>query len=173
MGAGCRSVLQFHRGGRCWRGNARCRSGDLSSAGVQFCADHYERGRHQQRSPITVSFNGGYPLTIKSNSGNDIAPGGLQCGTLLLARISGSIFQIVNDQVRLPSLRRRKPLRRMLRMGSSVANGYRETNTGGGAIAESLVVGNNFPERPRSWQPLTRLPIILFEFSGKSPDRDS
>lgn len=50
-------------------------------------------------SPVTVSFNGGSPLTIKSNSGNDIAPGGLTAGMLVMGRVSGSTFRIVTDQL--------------------------------------------------------------------------
>lgn len=49
-------------------------------------------------SPVTVSFNGGTALTIKSNSGNDIAPGGLTAGMTALGRVSGSTFRLVSDQ---------------------------------------------------------------------------
>ena len=50
-------------------------------------------------SPVTVSFNGGAPLTIKTNSGNDVAAGGLQSGMLVMGRVSGATFRIVSDQV--------------------------------------------------------------------------
>ena len=50
-------------------------------------------------SPVNVSFNGGTPLTVKSNTGNDIAPGGLQAGMLVMGRVSGSTFRLVTDQV--------------------------------------------------------------------------
>nr|CAD6417658.1 right-handed parallel beta-helix repeat-containing protein [Rhizobium sp. Q54] len=50
-------------------------------------------------SPVTVSFNGGSSLTIKTNSGNDVSPGGLQSGMLVVGRVSGSIFRLVSDQV--------------------------------------------------------------------------
>ncbi|WHO22636.1 glycosyl hydrolase family 28-related protein [Agrobacterium tumefaciens] len=50
-------------------------------------------------SPVTVSFNGNSALTIKSNSGGDILPGGLQSGMLVMGRISGSTFRLVSDQV--------------------------------------------------------------------------
>jgi hypothetical protein len=46
----------------------------------------------------TVSFNGGNPLTIKSNSGNDIAAGGLAAGMVALGIISGANFRLVSDQ---------------------------------------------------------------------------
>ncbi|PII38691.1 hypothetical protein T190_17060 [Sinorhizobium meliloti CCBAU 01290] len=35
-----------------------------------------ERLRGETASPVTVSFNGGSALTIKTNSGNDVAVGG-------------------------------------------------------------------------------------------------
>jgi hypothetical protein len=50
-------------------------------------------------TPVTVSFNGGGPLTIKSNSGNNVAPGGLPGGMLVMGRVSGAEFRIVTDQV--------------------------------------------------------------------------
>ncbi|WP_318879439.1 hypothetical protein RWA03_01985 [Sinorhizobium meliloti] len=50
-------------------------------------------------SPVTVSFNGGTPLTIKTNTGNDIAAGGLATGMIVLGIVSGSTFRILNDQV--------------------------------------------------------------------------
>lgn len=50
-------------------------------------------------SPVTVSFNGGSALTIKTNTGADAAPGGLSPGMMLLGVISGSSFRIFNDQV--------------------------------------------------------------------------
>ncbi|XKM39562.1 SGNH/GDSL hydrolase family protein [Rhizobium ruizarguesonis] len=50
-------------------------------------------------SPVTVAFNGGAVLTIKSNSGNDIAVGGLPSGMLVMGRLDGSTFRLVSDQV--------------------------------------------------------------------------
>ncbi|MQX77514.1 hypothetical protein [Sinorhizobium medicae] len=50
-------------------------------------------------SPVTVSFNGGSALTIKTNTGNDVAAGGLVAGMRLLGMISGSTFRLVSDQV--------------------------------------------------------------------------
>lgn len=50
-------------------------------------------------SPVTVSFNGGVPLTVKTNSGNDVAPGGIASGMILLGAISGASFRLVSDQV--------------------------------------------------------------------------
>lgn len=49
-------------------------------------------------SPVTVSFNGEPAVTIKSNGGNDIAPGGLLPGTIVLGITSGSTFRLVSDQ---------------------------------------------------------------------------
>ncbi|QWY83207.1 hypothetical protein [Rhizobium phage RHph_X2_25] len=48
---------------------------------------------------VTVSFNGGSALTIKTNTGNDVVAGGLVSGMRLLGVISGSTFRLVSDQV--------------------------------------------------------------------------
>lgn len=50
-------------------------------------------------SPVTVSFNGGPGLTIKTNTGNDIAPGGLEAGMTILGVVAGATFRLLNDQV--------------------------------------------------------------------------
>jgi hypothetical protein len=49
-------------------------------------------------SPVTVSFNGGTSLTIKTNSGNDVAAGGLTAGMIVIGIVSGSTFRLVSDQ---------------------------------------------------------------------------
>ncbi|MDK4727479.1 hypothetical protein [Rhizobium phaseoli] len=50
-------------------------------------------------SPVTVSFNGSSPLTIKTNSGNDIATGGLTAGLQVFGRVIGTTFRLITDQV--------------------------------------------------------------------------
>ncbi|MBB4235034.1 hypothetical protein [Rhizobium esperanzae] len=50
-------------------------------------------------SPVTVSFNGSSALTIKTNSGNDIAVGGLTAGLQIFGRVIGSTFRLITDQV--------------------------------------------------------------------------
>ncbi len=50
-------------------------------------------------SPVTVSFNGNPPLTVKTNSGSDVAPGGLQSGMTVLGQVSGTTFRLLSDQV--------------------------------------------------------------------------
>ncbi|MDX1006762.1 hypothetical protein GOE08_07665 [Sinorhizobium medicae] len=49
-------------------------------------------------TPVTVSFNGGAALTIKTNSGNDVAVGGLTAGMIVMGIVSGSMFRLVSDQ---------------------------------------------------------------------------
>ena len=49
-------------------------------------------------SPVTVSFNGGSALTIKTNSGNDLVTGGLLPGMIVMGIVSGSTFRLVSDQ---------------------------------------------------------------------------
>jgi|GEM_PF-1170525 len=48
--------------------------------------------------PVTVAFNGGAALTIKTNSGNDVAVGGLTAGMIVMGIVSGSTFRLVSDQ---------------------------------------------------------------------------
>lgn len=50
-------------------------------------------------SPATVAFNGGSALTIKTNTGNDVAAGGLVAGMLVVGRVAGATFRLINDQV--------------------------------------------------------------------------
>ncbi|MBX5010901.1 hypothetical protein HJB67_13145 [Rhizobium lentis] len=50
-------------------------------------------------SPVTVSFNGSAPLTIKTNSGNDIAAAGLSAGMQVFGRVIGTTFRLITDQV--------------------------------------------------------------------------
>ncbi|MEY9198662.1 hypothetical protein ABIA16_003778 [Sinorhizobium fredii] len=49
-------------------------------------------------SPVTVSFNGGSVLIIKTNAGNDVAIGGLTAGAIVMGIVSGSTFRLVSDQ---------------------------------------------------------------------------
>ncbi|MDX1170252.1 hypothetical protein GOL87_25320 [Sinorhizobium medicae] len=49
-------------------------------------------------SPVTISFNGGTALTIKTNAGNDVAVGGLTAGMIVMGIVSGSTFRLVSDQ---------------------------------------------------------------------------
>ncbi|MDE3796995.1 hypothetical protein I7G59_06555 [Sinorhizobium meliloti] len=49
-------------------------------------------------SPVTVSFNGGSALTIKTNSGNDVTAGGLTAGMIVMGIVSGATFRLVSDQ---------------------------------------------------------------------------
>lgn len=48
--------------------------------------------------PVTVSFNGEAALTIKTNSGTDVAAGGLTAGMIVMGIVSGSTFRLVSDQ---------------------------------------------------------------------------
>ncbi|HEV7305202.1 hypothetical protein [Ensifer sp.] len=50
-------------------------------------------------SPVTISFNGGSALTIKTNTGNNVSAGGLVAGMIVLGIVSGSTFRLLNDQV--------------------------------------------------------------------------
>lgn len=48
-------------------------------------------------SPVTVSFNGGAALTIKTNAGNDVQVGALTAGMVVMGIVSGSTFQLISD----------------------------------------------------------------------------
>lgn len=49
-------------------------------------------------SPVTISFNGGATLTIKTNSGQNVSAGGLVSGMIVLGVVSGATFRLVSDQ---------------------------------------------------------------------------
>ncbi|MFH1797614.1 MAG: right-handed parallel beta-helix repeat-containing protein [Pseudomonadota bacterium] len=49
-------------------------------------------------APVTVAFNGGSALTIKTNAGNDVAVGGLTAGMIVAGYVSGSTFRLLSDQ---------------------------------------------------------------------------
>lgn len=49
-------------------------------------------------TPVTVSFNGGTALTIKTNSGNNPAIGGIVVGGILTGYVSGTTFRLLSDQ---------------------------------------------------------------------------
>ncbi|MBY5403459.1 hypothetical protein [Rhizobium leguminosarum] len=49
-------------------------------------------------TPVTVAFNGGSALTIKTNPGNDPVVGGLLGGMIVLGRQQGSEFRLISDQ---------------------------------------------------------------------------
>lgn len=49
-------------------------------------------------SPVTISFNSGAVLTVKTNSGNDVVAGGLQPGMIVTGIVSGSTFRLLSDQ---------------------------------------------------------------------------
>jgi hypothetical protein len=47
---------------------------------------------------VTVAFNSGTALTIKTSSGSDIAFGGLTSGVIVAGFVSGSTFRLLSDQ---------------------------------------------------------------------------
>ncbi|HEV7305249.1 hypothetical protein [Ensifer sp.] len=49
-------------------------------------------------SLVTVSFNGAFPLTIKTNAGNNPVVGGLAAGMIIMGIVAGSTFRLVSDQ---------------------------------------------------------------------------
>ena len=49
-------------------------------------------------SPVTVSFNGGAPLEVKTSSGNEVAVGGLLAGMVVAGYVHGATFRLLSDQ---------------------------------------------------------------------------
>ncbi|MBY5898055.1 hypothetical protein HFN45_32660 [Rhizobium leguminosarum] len=49
-------------------------------------------------TPVTVAFNGGPALTIKTNPGSDPVVGGLPAGMIVLGRQQGTEFRLISDQ---------------------------------------------------------------------------
>ncbi|MBZ9719091.1 sialate O-acetylesterase [Mesorhizobium sp. AD1-1] len=49
-------------------------------------------------SPVTVAFNGGATLTIKTSSGNNVVAGGLTAGMVVAGYKSGTTFRLLSDQ---------------------------------------------------------------------------
>ncbi|MDX1059631.1 hypothetical protein CN059_27280 [Sinorhizobium medicae] len=50
------------------------------------------------KSPVTVSFDEGTPMTIKMISGNNIAVGGFVAGMIVMGIAQGAAFRLLNDQ---------------------------------------------------------------------------
>ncbi|MBY5553715.1 hypothetical protein J0664_06110 [Rhizobium leguminosarum] len=53
--------------------------------------------RASTSSPVTVSFNGGSPLTIKTNSGQNVAAGAITAEMTVAGIKSGSDFRLISD----------------------------------------------------------------------------
>ncbi|MER9056411.1 hypothetical protein [Mesorhizobium sp. M0910] len=67
----------------------------LSASGSQIVRlDVFEANT---ASPVTVAFNGGSALTIKTAAGNNVVVGGLTAGPVL-GFVSGSTFRLLSDQ---------------------------------------------------------------------------
>lgn len=82
-------------------------------------------------SPVTISFNGGAALTIKTNSGNDVAVGGLAAGMIVLGIVSGSTFRLVSDQASAAVL--------------AAAEGFANAAAASAAAASASAAGVNLP----------------------------
>ncbi|WP_337267103.1 hypothetical protein [Oryzifoliimicrobium ureilyticus] len=49
-------------------------------------------------SPVTIQFNGGPVLTVKTNSGQNVLASGLASGMLVAGYVTGSTFRLISDQ---------------------------------------------------------------------------
>lgn len=93
-----RSALLLHRRHRRRRRYAECYPGNVEHPGERIVADIDECIQAKTASPVSVSFNGGAALTIKTNTGSDVAAGGFVASMILLGIVSGATFRIVSDQ---------------------------------------------------------------------------
>jgi len=53
-------------------------------------------------TPVTVAFNGGSVLTIKTAGGSDVSVGALQAGAVVAGQVSGSTFRLFSEGLSLP-----------------------------------------------------------------------
>lgn len=95
-------------------------------------------------SPATVSFNGGTPLTIKTNSGNNVATGGLTAGMIVMGIVSGASFRLVSDQASAAIV--------------AAAEAAADRAEAAAALAGE---GQHFPELFPSWNPSDAGPAIV------------
>lgn len=95
-------------------------------------------------SPVTVSFNGGSALTIKTNSGNDVTAGGLTAGMIVMGIVSGSTFRLVSDQASAAIV--------------AAAEAAADRAEAAAALAGE---GQHFPELFPSWNPSDAGPAIV------------
>lgn len=75
-------------------------------------------------SPVTVAFNGGTALTIKTNSGNNPVVGGLVAGMTVVGVVSGSTFRLLSDQASAAVLAAAEAFANAAAASAVVAAGY-------------------------------------------------
>ncbi|KRB58451.1 hypothetical protein ASE04_27440 [Rhizobium sp. Root708] len=96
-------------------------------------------------SPVAISFNGQAALTVKSNSGNDIAEGGLIAGMLIVGVKDGETFRLITDQANSAIVAQAEAF-------AQQARGYRDdTATAGEEIAEYIVEAQGWSTKAKEW----------------------
>jgi hypothetical protein len=88
-------------------------------------------------SPVTVSFNSGAALTIRTASGANVAIGGLQTGMRPLGYIDGANFRILSDQASSAIVAQAEA-------AAIEAQGYRDEAADYAALARNDVVVSSF-----------------------------
>jgi hypothetical protein len=88
-------------------------------------------------SPVTVAFNGGSALTIKTASGANVAVAGLQAGMRPLGYIDGANFRILSDQASAAIIAQAEA-------AATAALGYRDQAANYAALARNDVVVSSF-----------------------------
>lgn len=79
-------------------------------------------------SPVTVAFNGGSALTVKTSSGANVAIGGLVAGMQVLGSIVGTEFRMLSDQASAAVITAAEA-------AAAAAQGYRDQAAGYAALA--------------------------------------
>jgi len=82
-------------------------------------------------TPVTVAFNGGTALTIKTLSGNNVAAGGLPSSAVVAGYVSGATFRLLSDQASAAI--------------QSAAEAAQTTAEAAAAAAEAAAAGVNLP----------------------------
>lgn len=95
-------------------------------------------------SPVTVRFNGGSALTIKSNSGENVEVGGLTAGMILLGVVSGSTFRLFSDETIAAKLYAARDDAEAARDAAEVARGAAEDarDIAAGYASDAVSQGN-------------------------------
>lgn len=96
-------------------------------------------------SPVTVSFNGETALTIKTNSGNDVAANGLTAGSIVMGIVSGSTFRLISDQASASIVAAAEAAKVAAEAAQADAETAQIAAEAAGAAAEAAAAGVDLP----------------------------
>ncbi|MCO6386344.1 glycoside hydrolase family 55 protein [Aliihoeflea sp. 40Bstr573] len=120
-------------------------------------------------SPVTVSFNGGAALTIKTVAGNNVEPGALPGGTNVLGIRVGTNFQLFSDQASAALL---TEMEELLEDFQTLFLGVRAddptTGPGGAALQEGALYYNSTSSQLRVYDGSVWQPIDTIDFASQA-----